>query len=156
MRPDIKEREMEFKDFSLMVGQSKAAAFVDFLAKGTIMATRCKKCSREYYPPQMDCSSCLGDDMEWFECPTEGELVSFTQIMVLPEHFALPALSVPFARALLTPSPVGLLEVKEGIRIMGWVPKTSPNDLTVGERMKASPQVLDDGRVTIVLEKSGK
>jgi hypothetical protein len=76
--------------------------------------------------------------------------------MVLPEHFSLPALSVPFARASLTPSPVGLLEVKDGIRIMGWVPKTSTNDLTVGERMMASPQVLDNGRVTIVLEKSEK
>ena len=147
---------MEFKDFSLMVGQSKAAAFVDSLAEGKIMATRCKKCSMEYYPPQMDCSSCLGDDMEWFECPTEGKLVSFTQIMVLPEHFSLPVLSVPFARASLTPSPVGLLEVKDGIRIMGWVPKTSPNDLTVGEHMTASPLALDDGRVTIVLEKSEK
>lgn len=154
MRLDIKEREMEFKDFSLMVGQSKAAAFVDFLAQGKIMATRCKKCSREYYPPQMDCSSCLGDDMEWFECPTDGKLASFTQIMVLPEHFALPEPSVPFGKVLLTPSPVGLLEVKEGIRIMGWVPKTSPDDLTVGEPMKASPRVLADGRVTIILEKS--
>jgi len=87
--------------------------------------------------------------MAWFECPTEGKLASFTQIMVFPEHFALPALSVPFGKAWLTPSPVGLLEVKEGIRIMGWVPKTSPDDLTVGEPMKARPQVLDDGRVTI-------
>ena len=145
---------MEFKDFSLMVGQSKAAAFVDYLVKGKIMVTRCKKCGAEYYPPQVDCSSCLSDDIAWFECPTEGKLASFTQIMVLPEHFALPEPAVPFGKASLTPSPVGLLEVKEGIRIMGWVPKTSPDDLTVGERMKARPQILDDGRVTIVLEKS--
>jgi uncharacterized OB-fold protein len=91
--------------------------------------------------------------MDWFECPTEGRLMSFTQIMVLPEHFSLPDLSVPFAKATLTPSPVGLLEVKEGIRIIGWIPKISANDLKVGDRMKASPQVLDDGRVTIILEK---
>ena len=147
---------MELQDFSLMIRQSKATGFIDFLAKGKIMASRCKKCHREYYPPQVDCSSCLNVDMEWFECPTEGELVSFTQIMVLPEHFALPALSVPFGKAVLTPSPVGLLEVKERIRIMGWIPKTSPNDLIVGERMQALAQVLDDGRVTIVLEKSEK
>ena len=137
-----------------MVGQSKAAAFVDFLAKGKIMATRCKKCGVEYYPPQVDCSPCLSDDVEWFECSTDGKLASFTQIMVLPEHFALPAPTVPFGKASLTPSPVGLLEVEGRIRIMGWIPKRSPNDLTVGERMKARPQVLDDGRVTIVLEKS--
>ena len=144
---------MDFKRFSLMIGQTKAASFADSLAQGKIMATRCKECKREYYPPQADCPQCLNQEMEWFECPTEGTLASFTQIMVLPEHFALPALSVPFAKATLTPSPVGLLEVKEGMRIMGWLPRRSADDLTVGERMKATPQVLDDGRVTIILEK---
>jgi len=144
---------MDFRQFSLMISQTKAAAFADFLAEGKIMAARCKQCRREYYPPQADCAQCLTQEMEWFECPTEGRLASFTQIMVLPEHFALPPLAVPFAKAMLTPSPVGLLEIKEGIRIMGWLPERSSDDLMVGERMKATPQVLDDGRVTIVLRK---
>lgn len=145
---------MDFKKFSLMLNETKVASYADFLAQGKIMATRCKKCSREYYPPQSDCSQCLSQEMDWFECPAEGKLVTFTQVMVLPEHFALPQPSIPFAKAVLTPSPVGVLEVKEGIRIMGWIPKTMAGDLKVGDRMKASPQVLDDGRVTIVLEKS--
>jgi uncharacterized OB-fold protein len=144
---------MEFKSFSTMVSQSKVAAFADYLAEGKIMATRCKKCQAEYYPPQADCSSCLSDDMEWFQCPVEGRLASFTRVMVLPQRLALPELSIPFAKASLTPSPVGLLEVSDGISIMGWVPNVSPEDLQVGDRMKASPLVLDDGRVTIVLEK---
>ena len=144
---------MDFKRFSLMINEIKVATFADSLSQGNIMATRCKKCNCEYYPPQSDCSQCLSQEMDWFECPTEGRLMSFTQIMVLPEHFSLPDLSVPFAKATLTPSPVGLLEVKEGIRIIGWIPKISANDLKVGDRMKASPQVLDDGRVTIILEK---
>jgi uncharacterized OB-fold protein len=145
---------MELKQFSLMVNQSKVDAFADALAQGKIMATRCKACKAEYYPPQADCSHCTSGDMDWFECPTEGKLVSFTQIMVLPEHFALPEPSVPFGKAFLTPSPVGLLQVKEGLRIMGWIPKASPEALQVGDRMKASPQVLDDGRVTIILSKA--
>jgi uncharacterized OB-fold protein len=144
---------MEFKSFSTMISQSKVAAFADYLAEGKIMATRCKKCQAEYYPPQADCSSCLSDDMEWFQCPVEGRLASFTRVMVLPQRLALPELSIPFAKASLTPSPVGLLEVSDGISIMGWVPNVSPEDLQVGDRMKASPLVLDDGRVTIVLEK---
>jgi uncharacterized OB-fold protein len=144
---------MDFKQFSLMISQTKAASFADSLAEGKIMGTRCKACRREYYPPQADCPQCLNQEMEWFACPAEGRLASFTQIMVLPEHFALPPLSLPFAKATLTPSPVGLLEVKEGIRIMGWLPKRSADDLMVGERMKATPQILDDGRVTIVLQK---
>ena len=144
---------MAFKDFSLMVTQSKAAPFAELLNEGKIMATRCKKCGVKYYPPQVDCPSCLESDVEWFECPTEGELFSFTQIMVLPEHFAMPAPAIPFGKALLTPSPVGLLDMGDGVRIMGWVPETSPDDLRVGERMRASARSLKDGRVTIVLEK---
>lgn len=144
---------MDFKKFSLMINEIKVEAFADYLAQGKIMATRCKKCNKEYYPPQSDCSQCLSQEMDWFECPTEGNLVSFTQVMVLPEHFAVPELPIPFAKATLTPSPVGLLEVKEGMRIMGWLTKRSPNDLKVGERMKARPWLLDDGRITIILEK---
>jgi len=146
---------MDFKAFSLMVAETKADSFVDSLAQGKIMATRCKKCNQEYYPPQADCSHCLGEEMEWFECPTEGKLVGFTQIMVLPEHFALPSPEIPFAKASLIPSPVGLVEVKEGIRVMGWIPKVSVEALEVGESMRISPHVLDDGRVTIVCEKIG-
>lgn len=144
---------MDFNAFSLMITETKANSFADSLAQGKIMATRCTACNREYYPPQADCTHCLGQDMEWFECPNEGKLVAFTQIMVLPEHFALPAPKIPFGKASLTPSPVGLVEVKEGIRIMGWIPKAPVETLVVGDSMKAIPHVLDDGRVTIVLEK---
>ena len=144
---------MDFKRFSLMIAETKADSFADSLAQGKIMATRCTGCKREYYPPQADCTHCLGQDMEWFECPSEGKLVAFTQIMVLPEHFALPAPEVPFGKASLIPSPVGLVEVKQGIRVMGWIPKVAVDALEVGESMRVSPHVLDDGRVTIVLEK---
>lgn len=145
---------MDFKKFSLMINETKVTAFVDYLAHGKIMATRCKKCHREYYPPQADCHQCLSQEMDWFECSTEGNLICYTQVMVLPEYFALPELPIPFAKATLTPSPVGLLEVKGGLRIMGWIPNLSLNDVKVGERMKAKPCLLDDGRVTIILEKS--
>ena len=145
---------MDFKRFSLMLGETKVNSFVDYLNQGKIMATRCKKCQKEYYPPQADCSQCLSQDMDWFECPAEGKLVAFTQIMVLPEHFALPTLEIPFGKASLVPSPVGLLEVKEGIRVMGWVPKTAVNDLRIGDRMKVRPEALDDGKVSIILEKA--
>ena len=144
---------MDFNQFSLMVTETKANAFADFLAEGKIMATRCKACKSEYYPPQADCAHCLGQDMEWFECPTRGKLVAFTQIMVLPEHFALPTLDIPFGKASIIPSPVGILEVEKGIRVMGWIPEASVEELAVGEPMRISPHVLDDGRITIVLEK---
>jgi len=144
---------MDFRNFSLMINQSKVGDFTNHLADRKIMGTTCRKCGGEFYPPRADCPSCLSEEMEWFECPNEGKLCAYTQIVVLPEHFALPKISIPFGKAFLTPSPVGLLEVKPGIRIMGWVPSASPEDLSVGERMRASPHVLEDGRMTIILEK---
>jgi uncharacterized protein len=146
---------MDFKQFSLMLSETKVDSFADALTQGKIMATRCKRCNREYYPPQADCTHCLGQDMEWFECPTEGKLVAFTQIMVLPEHFALPTPEIPFGKMSLIPSPVGLVEVKQGVRIMGWIPKVSVDVLAVGDSMKVIPHMLDNGRATIVLEKTG-
>ena len=151
---DAKEDvKMEFKSFSLMLNDTRVETFADFLAKGKILGTKCKKCGSEYYPPRSECCQCLGEDMEWFECPTQGTLLTFTQVMVLPEHAALPEASIPFSKATLIPSPVGLVEVKGGIRIMGWIPKAMPEDLRVGDRMKVSSQLLDNGHVTITLEK---
>lgn len=143
---------MPFKDFSLMVGDNKADAFESHLREGRIMMTRCKDCGAEFYPPQLDCSACINGEVEWAACPTEGTLAAYTRVMVLPKHFALPEIALPFGRASLTPSPVGLLEVKPGLRIMGWIPKTGMEALRVGQPMAARAEALKDGRVTIVLE----
>jgi hypothetical protein len=35
---------------------------------------------------------------------------------------------------------------------MGWIPKLDLKKIKVGMKMKASPQTLPDGKVTIVLE----
>jgi uncharacterized OB-fold protein len=42
--------------------------------------------------------------------------------------------------------------VEEGLRIMGWIPKVDLKKIQVGMKMKASPQTLADGKITIVLE----
>jgi uncharacterized OB-fold protein len=38
----------------------------------------------------------------------------------------------------------------EGVRVMGWMPKLDLKKIRIGMKMKASPQVLPDGNVTIV------
>jgi len=35
--------------------------------------------------------------------------------------------------------------------VMGWIPKVDLKKIHVGMKMRASPQVLPDGRITIVL-----
>ena len=39
---------MEFKNFSLAIGQTKVARFADDLTSGKIMSTICKKCGKRY------------------------------------------------------------------------------------------------------------
>jgi uncharacterized OB-fold protein len=143
---------MEFKDFSLFINQTKVARFAEELAAGKIMATACKKCGKKYYPPRADCSGCMGNEMEWKLIGDEGRLVTFTKIYVPPDHFAIRQSLMPFSNIQFEPCPIGLLEVEGGLRIMGWIPKVDLKKIRVGMKMKASPQILPNGKVTIIFE----
>jgi len=143
---------MEFRDFSLFISQAKITRFAKDLAEGRIMSTVCRRCGKAYYPPQADCSSCMGSEMEWKELNGEGRLVTFTRIHVPPEHFAVRQPLMPFSSIQFEPCPIGLIEVEKGLRIMGWIPKMEIKKIKVGMKMKASPFRLPDGKLTIVLE----
>jgi uncharacterized OB-fold protein len=143
---------MDFKNFALSISQTKVARFAKELAEGKIMATLCKKCGKKYYPPRADCSDCMSSEMEWKPIGGEGKLVTFTKIYVPPEHFAIRQPLMPFSSVQFEPCPIGILEVEDGLRIMGWMPKIDLKKIRVGMRLKASPQILLDGKVTIILE----
>jgi uncharacterized OB-fold protein len=144
---------MDFKNFSLNISQTKVVRFAEELAAGRIMATVCKKCMKKYYPPQADCPVCMESDMEWKQMGTEGKLLTFTKIHVPPEHFTFRQPPMPFSSVQFEPCPIGILEVEDGLRIMGWMPKIDLKKIRIGMRLKASPQILPDGKVTILLEK---
>ena len=143
---------MDFKNFALSISQTKVARFAKELAEGKIMATLCKKCGKKYYPPRADCSDCMSSEMEWKPIGGEGKLVTFTKIYVPPEHFAIRQPMMPFSSVQFEPCPIGILEVEDGLRIMGWMPKIDLKKIRVGMKLKASPQILLDGKVTIILE----
>jgi uncharacterized protein len=143
---------MDFKNFSLNIAQTKVTRFVDELTAGKFMATVCKKCGKKYYPPLADCSVCMESDMEWKQISSTGKLVTFTKIYVPPEHFAVRQPLMPFSNIQFEPCPIGILEVEDNLRIMGWMPKIDVKKIRVGMRMKASSHILPDGKVTIILE----
>ncbi len=143
---------MEFRNFALSVNQTKVARFADDLAAGKIMSTSCNKCGKRYYPPRADCPVCMSSEMEWKPLNPEGRLVTFTRIHVPPEHFAVRQPLMPFSSVQFEPCPVGVIEVEGGLRIMGWMPKIDLKKIKIGMRLRAVPQVLQDGKVTIVFE----
>jgi len=142
---------MGFERFSLSIKHTKIEDFVDYLESGRIMAKRCKSCGAKYYPPRADCARCLESDMEWAEIPSEGKLLTFTQIFVPPAHYASIPSSMPFSRTIMEPPLVGIIEVEEGIRIMGFIPDMDTKKIRIGTSFKAAPELLPDGRITIVL-----
>jgi uncharacterized OB-fold protein len=143
---------MEFKDFALSISQTKVARFAKDLEEGKIMATLCKKCGRKYYPPRADCSDCMGDEMEWRPVGGEGKLLTFTKIFVPPDHFAIRQPLMPFSSVQFEPCPIGILEVEDGLRIMGWMPKIDLKEIRIGMKLRALPYILPENKVTIILE----
>jgi len=143
---------MEFKDFSLSITHTKVQEFAAGLEQGKLQATRCSRCGTIHYPPRGDCPRCLASEIEWVDLEGPGRLVSYTTIYIPPGHF-MPDFNnqAPFARFDYRPAPVGIIRLENGIQIMGWIVGVRPEDLQVGLRLRPEPQVLPDGRATIVL-----
>lgn len=141
---------MAFKDFSLNINDSKVRDFADKLREGKVMGTKCKACGEKYYPPSADCCKCFSSEMEWFEMPRVGTLITYTKIYVPPEHFAVDFTKAPFSKYTLDPCPVGIVEVEDGLRIMGWIPKMKQNEIKIGMPLQITAETLEDGRVLIV------
>ena len=81
---------MGFESFGKVsfTSETKAAAFVDYLKQGKIMGTRCKSCGGTvYFPPKMDCPSCLNCDTEWVEVKNGGKLLAYSTVHYGPAGF---------------------------------------------------------------------
>lgn len=153
----IKEICMEFRDFSLLVKDTKVSEFARGLERGVILATKCEKCGSIHYPPRHDCPRCYADEMSWIELHGAGKLLSFTAIFVPPDHFT-PDLSriAPFSGYQYAPKPVGIVEMENGARVMGWIPGIPREKLQIGMSLTPKAEILPDGRATIVLAPGGE
>jgi uncharacterized OB-fold protein len=130
---------MGFEKFGTVsfTAESKAAPFVDFLEKGQVMATRCKKCGGISFPPKTDCPSCLTSDVEWFEIAGPATLVTFAEVTYGPTGFENDA---PYTLALADYGK---------FKVFGRMCKDIPSkELSVGMRVKAVPVRLAADRIS--------
>lgn len=89
---------------------SKTLKFWEGLKEGKIYATKCKKCGKLYFPPVADCSACFSSSLEWNELSGEGEIETFTHVIVKPASFS----NEP-------PYTVAIARLKEGVRALAWL-----------------------------------
>jgi uncharacterized OB-fold protein len=50
--------------------------------EGKILGTRCSKCDHIYVPAALFCERCLGENVEWLDVGTVGEIISFTKLHI--------------------------------------------------------------------------
>ncbi len=134
-----KEMDVRFKKFGPIsfTATTKVNDFVDYLEKGKVAGTRCKKCGKKYFPPRADCSNCLGSDMEWFEIDGTGKLISYSTLHYAPSGFEQ---DLPYT--------IALLDFGE-YKVFGRVSKDIKEDeLKIGMEMKVKAVKLPNGQLS--------
>lgn len=136
---------MSFENFGVVsfTSKTKASDFVEYLEKGKVMATRCRKCGTNYFPPRMDCPKCVGSDVEWFEIKGNGSLVTYTIVNYGPTGFENDA---PYILAIAD---------FDGVRVFGRLSKSmKEGDIKPGMLVKVVPAKLADDRIGYEFQKA--
>jgi hypothetical protein len=130
---------MDFSNFGIIsyIAKAKVSPFVDHLAAGKFMTTKCKDCQRLFFPPQVDCPYCLASNMEWVEIKDEGVLISHSTANYGPAGFED---KVPYT--------LGIVQFLNSIKVIAVVSKSiDPKTLKVGMKLKVKPVKLDEQHV---------
>lgn len=128
--PILRSRKLEI---SYNIPISRTLKFWEGLREGKIYATRCRKCGKLYFPPLADCGECLESEMDWVELSGEGELITYTHIIVRPTSFQ----NEP-------PYTVAIVKLKEGVKALAWLTDIKKKDIKIGMKVKLVPKILDD------------
>lgn len=136
---------MSFSKFGRVsyISETKVADFVKYLEEGKIMATRCIKCGKLYFPPRADCPNDLSTELKWEELSGKCKLVTYTTVNFAPTGFEK---EVPYT--------IALAEFEEGVKVYATLSKDiNENEIHVGMELKLTPVRLPDGKITYELKK---
>lgn len=135
---------MGFENFGTVsfTTEAKTEEFINYLEQGKVMTTRCKQCGTSYFPPKMDCPSCLDSDVEWFEIAGTGKLVTYTTVHYGPSGFEDEA---PYTLAIAD---------FDGLRVFGRISKeVDENDITPGMDVKVVPAKSGEEKIAYEFRK---
>ncbi len=114
--------------------------FTQALEQGKLLGTRCAKCGERYLPPRSDCR-CGSKDVEWYEAPTKGKLLSFTTVTFPPESVTNYA-----------PYTVGVAELLDGSRLLAHVTGGTPQELKPDMPIRVVPRQVSGNRIVYSFE----
>jgi len=88
-------------------------------------AGKCKKCGKIHFPPRVICNGCRSKEFETVKLSREGKLITYTIIHVGPSQFVA---QVPYA--------IGVVELKEGVKILSQITDCDLTKLSTGMKLK--------------------
>jgi len=103
-------------------------------------AAKCKECGKIFFPPRLICSHCKSREFENIKLSREGKLLTYTIIRVPPSQFSDQA---PYA--------IGIVEVKEGVKILMQITDCDLKELKTGMDVKIEfRKIQEDGDAGVI------
>jgi uncharacterized OB-fold protein len=134
LSPPVRRLKSRPITFIFELPTDKLKEFWEGLEKGKVYASKCKKCGRITFPPVADCSQCLNQNMEWIDVQGEGEIETFTHIVIRPQSFQnYPTYTVAVAR------------MNSGVKVLAWLKSAKLGDVKVGAKVRLAPVQSQDG-----------
>ena len=113
---------------------TKVDKFAEHLKGGRLMGSRCTSCGYTTFPPRADCPKCLSGEFEFKEWGGQGRLLSYTKIFAAPTGFED-----------LPPYLVGVVDLKDGGRLLAWFGSTIPeNEIRMDMEVQVVPRIFED------------
>lgn len=103
-------------------------------AEGKLMIAFCTACTHAIHPPQLICPKCWSEAVDFKAVLGTGTVYTYT---VNHQPWG-PGMQVPFALAVVD------LDEAPGVRITAEVVNTDPELVTIGSRMCATFEQIDD------------
>lgn len=110
---------------------STNAPFFEAIAAGRLVAQRCRKCGRYQLYPRPWCAACGSLELEWADVGPEGTVYSFTVIRRVIGNSKDFEKEAPYA--------VGVVELKEGVRVYARLVSKDPQTVSVGKKVVFQP-----------------
>ncbi len=134
LSPPVRRLKSRPVTFIFEIPTEKLTGFWDGLQNGKVYASKCSKCGHISFPPTANCSRCLNSGIEWVDIQGEGEIETFTHIVIRPASFqAHPTYTVAVAK------------MKEGVKVLAWLTGAKLGDAKVGAKVKLSAVQSEDG-----------
>jgi len=108
------------------------AFFWEGTAAGELRIQHCPDCDRLRHPPGPMCPSCGAEKQDWVVASGRGTVFSY----VVHHHPKVPGHEPPFV--------IALVELEEGVRMLGNLIDVDPATVTIGQPVEVAFTVVDD------------